>query len=96
VRGAGYIVGRVLVDGKEVLCKACGKGLLDSKLEKELANLLNMRRARLPNHAPIHVPQLLGYIKHPDVQGITGLLRERVPGTCLRNIGPTTPARRLK
>jgi hypothetical protein len=95
VRGAGYIVGRALVNGKEMLCKACGRGLLDSRLERELASLQKMRRACLPHHTPIHVPQLLGYIKHPEVQCIIGLPREWMQGSCLRNLDvPMTLATR--
>ncbi|KAJ2905282.1 hypothetical protein MKZ38_005795 [Zalerion maritima] len=67
VRGAGCVVRRVLVNGKEMLGKACGNGLVDSKLEQELANLQNMRRNRLFHHTSIGVPQLLVYVKHPSL-----------------------------
>ena len=86
VQGAGYIVSRVMVNDKEMLCKARGKGLLDSNLEKELASLEKIGNFCLHHHTSIRVPQILGYIKHPEARCIIGFLREWVPGNPLRKI----------
>ncbi|KAI1769726.1 hypothetical protein F4818DRAFT_435424 [Hypoxylon cercidicola] len=95
VQGAGHVVSRVLVNNKQMLCKARGKGLLDSDLEQELASLQKIRGAFLHNHTSIRVPHILGYVKHPEAECTIGFLREWVPGTCLRNIDiPMTPERR--
>ncbi|KAI1453896.1 hypothetical protein F4805DRAFT_352899 [Annulohypoxylon moriforme] len=97
VEGAGHVVSRVLVNNKEMLCKAWGKGLLDSDLEQELASLQKMRRAFLHTHTSIRVPQILGYVKHPEAECTIGFLREWVPGDSLRNIDiPTTLERRRR
>lgn len=96
VQGGTHAVCRVLVDGKEMLCKAWGKGLSDLNLERELAKLQKIRTAYSHSRPPVRVPQLLGYVKHPEAGCILGLLREWVPGCRLKNadIAGTVQGRR--
>ncbi|KAJ8120494.1 hypothetical protein O1611_g10353 [Lasiodiplodia mahajangana] len=93
VQGMEYSVGRVLVNGLEMFCKARGRNLLGSKLEEELQILKATGRARLPPYASIRMPQLLGYVKHAETGRIIGLLRDWAPGRCLEDIDVSvTPA----
>ncbi len=73
-----------------MLCKASGGGLTHLGLERELDKLQRLRTASEPNGGPTpKVPRLLGYVKHPGTGHIIGLLREWIPGSCLRDIDMT-------
>lgn len=91
VQGGAHAVCRVLVDSKVMLCKAWKTGLSNLNLERELAKLQKVREADLHMRLPARVPRLLGYVTHPAADCVLGLLREWVPGRCLRNIAiPST------
>ncbi|XDG01070.1 hypothetical protein ABKA04_000685 [Annulohypoxylon sp. FPYF3050] len=80
-----YVTTRVLVDNKDMYCKAHRRRVLPY-LEDEIMSLQKIRRALLRNGSSIRVPQILGYVKHPEVDFTVGFLREWVPGECLENI----------
>lgn len=95
VGGVGYLVSRVLVNEKEILCKTEGQGLRYSGVERELESMQKIREACLHDHTPMRVPVLLGYVVHPEAGCVIGFLREWVPGSLLRSIGiPSTPEKR--
>lgn len=95
VQGTGHLVSRVLVNKKEMLCKARSQGLRYSDLEHELGSMQKIRKACLHDHTPMRVPALLGYVMHPESGCVIGFLREWVPGFRLRNISITsTPENR--
>lgn len=85
VEDVDYVTTRVLVDNKDMYCKAYRRRVLPY-LENEIMSLQKIRRALLRNGASIRVPQILGYVKHPEVDLTVGFLREWVPGECLENI----------
>ncbi|KAI0194218.1 hypothetical protein F4808DRAFT_441388 [Astrocystis sublimbata] len=92
VQGGGHTVSRVLVNKKEMLCKAQSQGLCGSDLRRELDSMQKIRHACLQGHGPIRVPALLGYVTHPEAGCIIGFLREWVLGSLLRNVSiSTTP-----
>ena len=76
-------VSRVLINGKEMLCKAQDTGSLAPDLRRELARLQKIKKAYVST--PIQSPQLLGYVKHADNGHIIGLLREWIPGARLKD-----------
>ncbi|KAI0403718.1 hypothetical protein F4802DRAFT_616362 [Xylaria palmicola] len=95
--GVGSIIGRVLVEGKEMICRAQKDGLLDSALANELMALHKIRDACQSGRcrAPMHVTELMGHVRHDGTGHITGLLREWVLGHSLSEIDiATTPAGR--
>ncbi|KAI0901991.1 hypothetical protein F4806DRAFT_445292 [Annulohypoxylon nitens] len=85
IQGIGYVISRVLVNNKEMLCKAQGKRP-NPDLDEELLSLQKIRRALLHNGASVRVPQILGYVRHPELECTIGFLREWVPGECLNDI----------
>ncbi|KAK4162979.1 hypothetical protein QBC43DRAFT_264850 [Cladorrhinum sp. PSN259] len=96
VRGSSSTVSRVLVQGREMVCRAQKQGLLDPTLEQELVALQKIRHARQSGHLPtsVHVAQLLGYVTHAETGHIIGLLRDWVSGRSLSKIATDeTPAR---
>ncbi|RMZ74883.1 hypothetical protein DV737_g5627, partial [Chaetothyriales sp. CBS 132003] len=74
------VVGRVCIEGREMLCKAHRSGLQDASLKQELTNLDRIRRVTGPGEAGedvgkeltttngIRVPMLHGYITHAGIQ----------------------------
>ena len=97
VHGAGSTVSRVLVEGREMICRAQKDGLLDPTLENELVALHKIRDACQSGHCstPMQVTQLLGYVRHDGTGNIIGLLREWVSGRSLGKIDiATTPTGR--
>ena len=70
---SGGTVTRVLVDGKEMLCKARQDGLLDGNLERELSKLQQIANT---DSSTIRIPKLIGYVKHAEDGHVIGLLRE--------------------
>ncbi|KAI1114934.1 hypothetical protein F5Y14DRAFT_440893 [Nemania sp. NC0429] len=90
------LVGRVLVDGHDMLCKANTMGLLHLDLEREVENMQKIREARRSHAMLMHVPQLLGYVTHAENGRIIGLLRQWIPGRQLAKVGipATSVARR--
>ncbi|KAI0147712.1 hypothetical protein GGR57DRAFT_242937 [Xylariaceae sp. FL1272] len=91
-RGAGRTVSRVLVEGKEMVCRAQKNGLLDPSLEKEVTAFQKITDACQSKHcrAPMRVPRLLGYVRHDEKGHIIGLLREWVAGRSLRHVDIAT------
>lgn len=76
-----------------MLCKASGGGLTNLGLERELDKLQRIRTASGHSGGPAApVPQLLGYIKHPEAGRIIRLLREWVPGCSLKELNKSTVA----
>ena len=86
VQGAEYVVCRVLVDSRIMLCKAWKTGLSNPDLERELLKLQEVREANLHKHPPARVPWLLGYVTRHESDCVLGLLREWIPGKCLRSM----------
>lgn len=97
-QGSGHAASRVLVDGKEMFCKALGRagGLIGTSVGRELECLQQVRKLSPPEgDTPIRIPQLLGYVRHADTGRIVGFLRQWVPGRRLRDMDvPATPAQR--
>ncbi|KAI0378202.1 hypothetical protein F5Y04DRAFT_262678 [Hypomontagnella monticulosa] len=99
LHGAGSTVSRVLVEGREMICRAQKNGLLDPTLESELMALHKIRDACQSGRcrAPMHASQLLGYVRHDETGNLIGLLREWVPGRSLSKIDvATTPAEKKR
>ncbi|KAL1835391.1 hypothetical protein VTK73DRAFT_5685 [Phialemonium thermophilum] len=97
VQGPGSVVGRVLVDGTEMLGKVRGRGLHGSSLHHELSRLHQIRQARLHQRAQVRVPPLLGYITHPEAGCVVGFVRAWIPGERLKDaVRGATPERRRK
>jgi len=96
--GGGHLASQVLVDGKEMFCKALGGagGLIGTSVGRELDCLQEVRKPPpAASDAMIRIPQLLGYVRHADTGRIVGFLRQWVPGRRLRDIDiPATPAQR--
>ena len=90
VGGGGSAVGRVLIRGNEMLCKAQARGLRDPRLEKELAAHHKIQAASAEKPVSVRVPRLLGYIRHAQKGSIIGLLREWIFGEVLRYLDRTT------
>lgn len=84
--GGGYSVGRVLLRGKEMICKALASGLRDSRLAKELAAHHKIQDASPDTSVCVSVPRLLGYVSHAHNGSIIGLLHEWIPGENLRHM----------
>ncbi|KAH8156985.1 hypothetical protein CIB48_g11260 [Xylaria polymorpha] len=93
VQGAGHLVSRVLVNGKEMLCKARSQGLRYSDLEQELGSMQKIREACLHGHTPMHVPALLGYVRHPEAGCVIGFLQKTHVGKA--NFGDDGKARNV-
>lgn len=93
VCGGSAIVARVLVEGKEMLCKASGRGLRDTRLKNELTALQTIRAARVNHSGSVRVPHMLGYVRHAESGAIVGLLREWISGEVLRGIDVATVPR---
>lgn len=89
VQGGGHTACRVLVDSKEMFCKALGKagGLLGTSVGRELQCLQELLKS-LPTESPstIRVPPILGHVRHANMNRIVGFLRQWIPGRRLRNI----------
>ncbi|KAI0502853.1 hypothetical protein F5B22DRAFT_631660 [Xylaria bambusicola] len=92
VKGNTRLVAQVLADGKKMLCKVhVGRFVLE-EMEKEMADLYDLRQASIQGHTLIRVPPLLGYVKHPEAGCVIGFVREWIPGVPLRDIRiATTP-----
>ena len=69
-----------------MLWKAWKTGLSNPGLERELSKLQEIREANLHKHAPARVPWLLGYVTRHESDCVLGLLREWIPGECLRSM----------
>ncbi|KAK4223136.1 kinase domain-containing protein [Podospora fimiseda] len=69
---SGGTVCRVMVNGKEMLCKAQTMGLLHQNLERELSALQKIKAST----KPIRIPRLIGYVKNAENGHVVGLLRE--------------------
>ncbi|KAI1357639.1 hypothetical protein F5Y08DRAFT_323866 [Xylaria arbuscula] len=92
VSGGAHLVGRISVDGNEMLCKAWGTGDVSRNMEQEVSRLYRIRKASLQGHNLMHIPSLLGYVEHSEADCVIGLLREWIPGTPLKDISiSTTP-----
>ncbi|TPX11580.1 uncharacterized protein E0L32_007791 [Thyridium curvatum] len=100
VRGSGSTVSQVLAEGREMICRAQKDGLLDPTLENELVALQKIRDACQSgqSRSPMHVPQLLGYVRHDGTGNIIGMLRDWVSGRSLSKIdlAATAAERRQK
>ncbi|KAI1263520.1 hypothetical protein F5Y18DRAFT_394700 [Xylariaceae sp. FL1019] len=93
---SGDMVARVSVDDKEMLCKAQRAPF--SEVGREVESLQKIRTVWSPDQAPIRVPRILGYVKHPEVDCVVGFVREWIPGDCLGDIdiASTSEERRRK
>ncbi|KGQ09556.1 hypothetical protein BBAD15_g5107 [Beauveria bassiana D1-5] len=84
------IVGRVHIDGRDMLCKARRAGLWDVGLERELVTLQSIQEAIARTNITIRAPSLHGYIIHAHSGAVIGLLRQWVPpssyGKSLRDV----------
>lgn len=86
--GGGHAAIRVLVNGKEMFCKALASagGLVGSSVGRELECLQKVRTLPPEHGVMIRIPQLLGYVRHADTGRVVGFLRQWVPGRRLRDM----------
>ncbi|KAG9249961.1 uncharacterized protein F5Z01DRAFT_667628 [Emericellopsis atlantica] len=89
VEGSGQVASLVLVEDAEMFCKALGSagGLIGTSVGREMGCLQDIYDRLPPQHnATIHIPHLLGYVRHADTYRIIGFLRQWIPGQRLREM----------
>lgn len=82
----GHIACHVRVNGKDMFCKAERGGIAfgDSGVGCDFERMHQIRDGLATNtNLALHVPKLLGYIRHPEEGHVVGFLREWIPGTNL-------------
>ena len=78
-----HIACHVRVNGKDMFCKAERGGIAfgDSGVGCDFKRMLQIRDGIATNtDLALHVPKLLGYIRHPEEGHVVGFLRDWIPG----------------